>query len=245
MTSTPRKFLAAAAACAVTALFACAGSPAQAASSGGKLQKFSVKFTGENGQDWLVKETDAEHEPNCILGPGAYGSSELHTYTTGFETVKVYADQKHGVLTGSAPLEAFLSHELTLGSMPPKDCLTVDYKHLQSAKDCSPVAQWNKSHPWRPANVFFGVARGKVEVEVTLKDELDVIEADLANCPGAGYDDTKIAGVTKISAKKLFSGKPVTVKFHTRNDHPAPEHHDVEGFYEWSLTIKALKPAKR
>jgi hypothetical protein len=241
MTSTPRKFLAAAAACAVAALFACAGSPAQAASSGGKLQKFSVKFTGENGQDWLVKETDAEHEPNCIIGPGAYGSTELHTYTTGFETVKVYADQKHGVLTGSAPLEAFLSHELTLGQLPPEDCRDVEYKRLQTAKDCSPTAVWNKSHPWRPANVAIGVARNRVQVEVDLKDELDVVDADLHNCPGAGYDDTRIDGVAKISTKKLFSGKSQTIKFHTRNDHPAPEQHDVEGFYEWTLIIKAVK----
>jgi len=241
MKSTPRKSLIAAALCALAAVFVVAA-PAQAAP---KLQKFSVKFAGENGQDWIVHETDAEHEPNCLIGPGAYGSTELHTYTTGFETVKVYADRKKGFLTGNAPLEAFLSHELTLGSMPPKDCLDAEYKRLQSEKDCSVVAQWNKSHPWRPASVSFGVARGKVSVDVDLAEEYDVVDADLHNCPGAGYDDTKIEGTTKISTKKLFSGKPVKVKFHTRNDHPAPEHHDVEGFYEWTLTIKALKPAGR
>jgi len=116
MTSTPMKTFAAATLCAVAGLLAVTG-PAQAAPKL-KLQKFAVKFEGEHGQDWIVQPTDDEFEPNCILGPGAYGSSELHTYTTGTEIVKVAADSKAGVLTGRAPLEAFLSHELTLGSLP-------------------------------------------------------------------------------------------------------------------------------
>jgi hypothetical protein len=242
MTSTPMKSCAAAALCAVAGLLAVTG-PAHAAPKL-KLQKFAVKFEGEHGQDWKVSPTDDEYEPNCILGPGAYGGSELHTYTTGTEIVKVAADSKAGVLTGRAPLEAFLSHELTLGSLPPDDCRDVDYMRLQSVKDCSPVAQWNKSHPWRPAAVNFSVARGKVGVEVELAEENDVIAADLERCPGAGYEETKIEGVTKISTKKLFSGKPQTVKFHARHDYPAPAQHDVEGFYEWTLTIKAVLPKK-
>jgi hypothetical protein len=239
----PMKTFAAAALCAAASLLAVTSAPAQAAPKL-KLQKFSVKFSGEHGQDWKVSETDDEYEPNCILGPGAYGSSELHTYTTGAEVVTVAANRKAGVATGRAPLEAFLSHELALGSLPPADCRDVEYKQLQSLKDCSPVAGWNKTHPWRPANVWFTVARGKVGVEVELADENFVIENDLPHCPGAGYEETKIEGTKKINAKKLFAGKPQTIKFHARHDYPAPEHHDVEGFYEWTLTIKALPPKK-
>ena len=150
------KTFAAAALCAMASLLAVTG-PAQAAPKL-KIQKFAVKFNGENGQDWAVAETDDEYEPNCIIGPGAYGSSELHALTTGTEVVKVAANRKAGVLVGSAPLEAFLSHELSLGSLPPDDCRDAEYKRLQQAKDCSPVAQWNKSHPWRPANVSFSVS---------------------------------------------------------------------------------------
>jgi hypothetical protein len=237
------KTFAAAALCAVASLLAMTG-PAQAAPSL-KLQKFAVKFAGEHGQDWKVSETDAEYEPNCIIGPGAYGSSELHTFTTGTEVVKVAANRKAGVAIGRAPLEAFLSHELALGSLPPDDCRDAGYKQLQERKDCSPVAQWNKTHPWRPANVSFTVARGKVAVQVDLAEEQDVIAADLANCPGAGFQETKIEGTKAISTKKLFSGKPQTIKFHARHDYPAPAQHDVEGFYEWTLTIKALPPKKR
>ena len=231
-----------AALCAVASLLAVTG-PAQAAPKL-KMQKFAVKFVGEHGQDWKVSETDDEYEPNCILGPGAYGGSELHTYTTGTEIVTAAANRKAGVATGRAPLEAFLSHELALGSLPPDDCRDVEYSQLESNKDCSPVAQWNKSHPWRPANVWFTVARGKVAVEVELAEENDVIASDLARCPGAGFEETKIEGVRPISTKKLFSGKPQKIKFHARHDYPAPAHHDVEGFYEWTLTIKALPPKK-
>jgi hypothetical protein len=242
MTSTPVKTLAAAALCAVAGLLAVTG-PAQAAPQL-KLQKFAVKFEGEHGQDWKVSPTDAEYEPNCTLGPGAYGSSELHTYTTGTEIVKVAANAKAGVLIGRAPLEAFLSHELALGSLPPDDCRDVEYTDLQSRKDCSTVAQWNKSHPWRPAAVNFTVARGKVGVQVELAEEYDVIMADLERCPGAGFEETKIEGTASISAKKLFSGKSQKIKFHARHDFPAPAQHEVEGFYEWTLTIKALQPKK-
>ena len=238
------KTFAAAALCAVASLLAVTG-PAQAAAPQLKMQKFAVKFTGEHGQDWKVSETDDEYEPNCIIGPGAYGGSELHTYTTGTEVVTVAANRKAGVATGRAPLEAFLAHELSLGSLPPDDCRDAEYKRLQEQKDCSPVAQWNKTHPWRPANVWFTVARGKVAVQVELAEENDVIAADLANCPGAGYEETKIEGVKDISTKKLFSGKAQTIKFHARHDYPAPAQHDVEGFYEWTLTIKAVVPKKR
>jgi hypothetical protein len=236
------KTFAAAALCAAASLLAVTG-PAQAAPKL-KLQKFAVKFAGEHGQDWKVSETDDEYEPNCIIGPGAYGSSELHTFTTGTEVVKVAANRKAGVVVGSAPLEAFLAHELSLGSLPPDDCRDAGYKQLQESKDCSPVAQWNKTHPWRPANVSFAVARGKVAVQVDLAEEQDVIASDLERCPGAGFEETKIEGSKAISTKKLFSGKPQTIKFHARHDYPAPTHHDVEGFYEWTLTIKALPPKK-
>jgi hypothetical protein len=235
------KTLAAAAICAVASLLAVTTGPAQAAPKL-KMQKFAVKFVGEHGQDWKVSPTDDEYEPNCIIGPGAYGGSELHTYTTGTEVVSVAASRKAGVAIGRAPLEAFLSHELALGSLPPDDCRDAQYAQLESNKDCSPVAQWNKTHPWRPAYVSFTVARGKVAVDVDLAEENDVIMSDLARCPGAGYEETKIEGVRPISAKKLFSGKSQTIKFHARHDYPAPAHHDVEGFYEWTLTIKALPP---
>jgi hypothetical protein len=237
------KTLAAAALCAAASILAIT-TPAQAAPKL-KLQKFAVKFEGEHGQDWKVSPTDDEYEPNCILGPGAYGGSELHTYTTGTEIVKVAANRKAGVATGRAPLEAFLSHELALGSLPPDDCRDAEYKQLQEGKDCSPVAQWNKTHPWRPANVWFTVARGKVAVQVELAEENDVIASDLERCPGAGFEETKIEGTKAISTKKLFSGKPQKVKFHARHDYPAPAQHDVEGFYEWTLTINAVVPKKR
>jgi hypothetical protein len=237
------KTFAAAALCAAVSLLAVTG-PAQAAPKL-SLQKFSVKFVGEHGQDWKVSASDDEYEPNCTIGPGAYGGSELHAFTTGFETVKVAANRKAGVLVGRAPLEAFLAHELTLGSLPPDDCRDVLYKQLEERKDCSPVAQWNKTHPWRPAGVSFTVARGKVAVQVDLAEEQDVIASDLAWCPGAGFEETKIEGTKAISTKKLFSGKPQTIKFHARHDYPAPAQHDVEGFYEWKLTIKALPPKKR
>lgn len=227
--------------CAVAALLVVAG-PASAAPKL-TLQRFAVKFAGENGQDWIVHETDAEYEPNCLVGPGAYGSSELHALTTGFETVKVAANRKAGVIVGNAPLEAILAHELSLGSKPPDDCRDVLYEQLQQKKDCSATAGWNKTHPWRPAQVSFAVAHGKVAVEVDLAEENDVIASDLEWCPGAGTEETKIVGTTKIPVAKAFSGKPVTVRFHARNDHPAPEAHSVEGFYEWKLTLRSL--AKR
>src|SRR4051794_5669048 len=191
------KTVAAAALCAVASLLAVTG-PAQAAPHL-KMQKFAVKFVGEHGQDWKVSPSDDEYEPNCILGPGAYGGSELHTYTTGTEIVTAAANRKAGVVTGRAPLEAFLSHELALGSLPPDDCRDAGYKRIQEHKDCSAVAQWNKSHPWRPANVWFTVARGKVGVEVELAEENDVIASDLQWCPGAGYEETKIEGARKIA----------------------------------------------
>jgi hypothetical protein len=234
------KTLAAAALCAVASLLALSGPPAAQAAPKLKLQRFAVKFAGEHGQDWKVSPSDEEYEPNCILGPGAYGGSELHTFTTGTEVVKVAANRRAGVATGRAPLEAFLAHELSLGSLPPDDCRDAEYKQLQERKNCDAVAQWNKTHPWRPANVWFTVARGKVAVQVELAEEYDVIASDLELCPGAGFEETKIEGVKGISTKKLFSGKPQTIRFHARHDYPAPAHHDVEGFYEWKLTIRAL-----
>ena len=165
------KSFAAAALCAVAGLLAVTG-PAQATPKL-KLQKFAVKFEGEHGQDWIVHPTDDEYKPNCIIGPGAYGGSELHTYTTGFETVKVAADSKAGVLTGRAPLEAFLSHELTLGSLPPDDCRDVDYKRCSrprtAARSPSGTSRTRGGPPpstQRP--------RGKVGVEVELAEENDV-----------------------------------------------------------------------
>src|SRR3954447_2993040 len=85
---------AAAALCAVAGLLAATG-PAQAAPKL-KMQKFAVKFVGEHGQDWKVSTSDEEYEPNCIIGPGAYGSSQLHAFTTGAEIVSVAANRKAG-----------------------------------------------------------------------------------------------------------------------------------------------------
>jgi hypothetical protein len=238
------KRLAGAIALAIAVAIAIAG-PAQAKP---KLtnQKFAVTFSGENGQDWVVKETDVEHEPNCTIGPGAYGQSEFLAKTRGTETATFLANRKVGVAFGRVPVEGFIRRFFTIGSEPPEDCKDVYYEQLSAHQDCSQVAQWNQRHPWYGADVAVQVAGGKAAVEVDVAHYTEnVDELTFPYCPFAGVEETKVEGAAKIATKKLFSGKPVTVKFQGRHDFPAPENHEVEGLIEWQLTLKALKPKKR
>jgi hypothetical protein len=217
--------------------------PADAA--GKHFQKFAVTFSGENGQSWLVKETDVEHEPNCLIGPGAYGQSEFVAKTPGAVTTKFFVNRKGGVAVGRVPVDGFLQRYFTLGGEPPKDCKDHYYTELQGHQDCSQIAQWTDKHPWYGSRVAVEAAGGKVGVSVSVDHyQENVDELTFPYCPWAGVEETKVEGTATISKKKLFSGKPITVKGQMRHDFPAPENHEVEGLIEWQMTIRAINPKK-
>jgi hypothetical protein len=208
-------------------------------------QKFAVTFKGEHGQDWVVRLTDAEFEPNCTIGPGAYGSSQLDAQTRKTQVVTFLANRRAGTALGSAPVDAFLNRTFALGSTPPDDCRDVSYERW-SGESCSDApAAWSYWPHSPPADVAITAARGRIAVEVRRAEKERLLEELFPLCPFAGVEEGKIEGTTKLAKAKLFSGKAQTVKYSARHDYPAPKDHEVEGLYEWTLTIKAIKPKKR
>jgi hypothetical protein len=206
-------------------------------------QQFVVNFKGEHGQDWSAQWDDDEKEPVCLYGYGAYGSSELHTATTGPEVSTFYVNRKHGVALGSVPANAILAREFHRGGLPPEDCRDAGY--FTTPFNCDPAAVWSKGDKLQGATVDIQAQGGKLLLQVTRKDEDSVLERVFGDrCPFVGVDEGKIEGSVKLSKKKLFSGEPQKLKFEARHDFPAPADHNVEGLQEWTLTIKALKPKK-
>jgi hypothetical protein len=213
--------------------------PADAA---GKLtkQKFVVTFDGEHGQDWKASWEDDETEPVCLYGTGAYGSSHLGVATTDPQTTTFYVNRKNGVAIGSAPVNAILAREFNRGGLPPEDCR--DHGYFDTPFNCDAAAVWASTNKLQGATVDVQYSGGRLRVGVTRKDKDAVIEhAWGERCPSAGFDEGKIVGNKKLSKKKLFSGEPVKLHYFARHDYPAPAHHDVEGFFEWKLTIRAVK----
>jgi hypothetical protein len=225
--------------CALAAAVAVA-TPAQAAKL--KEQKFVVNFKGEHGQDWSAQWEDDEKEPVCLYGYGAFGDSKLDAATTGPERVNFLVNRKVGTAIGSAPVNAILARQFSRGGLPPEDCRDAGYFRQT---DCEPAAVWSKNDPLQGATVDILATRGRLHLTVTRYDEDAVLERVFGNeqelCPFAGVDEGKIEGELKLSKKKLFSGEPQKLRFKARHDFPGPKEHNVEGYQEWSLTIKALK----
>jgi hypothetical protein len=210
-----------------------------------KKQRFQVTFKGEHGQDWRVFPTDDETTPSCLLGIGASGESQLTAYTRKPTTVSLYADKKKGAIFGQVPIVAYLERQFTVGQAPPDDCLSVEYKELRDGATCDQTGYWNYYDFSPPAFVEVASGGGHVSIGVIRRDEDKILDTIFPRCPFAGVEEGKIEGQAKLSGKRLFDGKPHTIKGTTRRDYPAPEEHSVEGYDEWSMTIKAIKPKSK
>jgi hypothetical protein len=231
------------------ALVAALAVSATASATSGSLrkQRFAVTFKGEHGQDWQVRPSDDESTPNCIVGEDAMGSSQLDAKTRKTRVVKLYANRKAGTAFGDVPVDAFLERTFTLGSKPPDDCLTKEYKQLATSATCDQDGIWSFYGHSPRAYVSIAAGRGAIGVKL-IREQQDRIEREIFPlCPFAGVNEGKVEGQAKLSKARLFDGKPHTVKGYGRNDFPAPAEHSVEGYYEWKLTIQAInpKPAKR
>ena len=232
------RMLAAATLLAIATMFAVSGS-AQAAQL--KKQRFQVTFTAEHAQDWQVRPTDAEHTPNCIVGQGGTGTSTLEAKTRKPQTVELYANRKAGTAIGDVPIDAFLTRTFSLGQKPPDDCLTVEYEQLSASATCDQTGIWGQYDHSPAAEVSLAAARGRIGIQVNRGDEERILEEIFPLCPFAGVEEGKVEGEARLAKRKLFSGRPQTVKGYSRHDFPGPAEHNVEGYYEWKLTIKALK----
>ena len=75
----------------------------------------------------------------------------------------------------------------------------------------------------------------------------DLIDQVWKACPFWGQDEGKIGGQVKLSKKKLLSGKTQTIKGTSRQDVDGGHDdgvHEQEGFQEWKLKIRYVKPKK-
>jgi hypothetical protein len=206
-----------------------------------KKERFQVTFTAEHAQDWQVRPSDDEHTPNCIVGQGGTGTSTLEANTRKPQTVVLYTNREAGVAFGDVPIDAYLTRTFGLGAKPPDDCLTVEYEQLSTSATCDQTGIWGFYGHSPAAEVSLAAARGRIGVEVQRHDEERILEEIFPLCPFAGVEEGKVEGRAKLSKAKLFSGRPQTVKGYSRHDFPGPAEHNVEGYYEWQMTIKALK----
>jgi hypothetical protein len=228
---------------ALCALAVCAA-PAQALP---KKQKFEVTYKAEYGQDWYAYGDDNsnwDYAEQCIVGIRASGSSEFHAQTKK-KVVSLPADAKKGVIYGQVPVEAWLHRKVTLGQRPPEGCGYSDYDELASRLDCdSGSPQWGL-HGNPPAYLNIIAGKGVVSTDVRREKEKELIDHVLPFCPFLGTEEGHVGGAAKLPAKKLFDGKAHTIKGKARHDQLGPSTHQAEGFSEYSLTIRYVKPKKR
>ena len=228
---------------ALAALAACLPSPASAAP---KKAKFEVTFKGYWGVAWYVRLEDEEPHHVCIAGYGADGDSEFEAWTKNNRkvTATLYADPRKGSVFGRVPVETALERKFTMGQADP-GCKE-EYGEAASKLNCdSGSPQWGRfGNP--PAYLSIAAGRGVASVGVDREQEAELIDHVWDFCPFWGHFEGDIGSEAKLSTKKLFSGKPVTVKGTTRQDYPGGGgHHEQEGYQEWSMTIRYVKPKKR
>ena len=214
-----------------------------------KKQKFEVTYKAEYGQDWYAYGDDNSNwdfAEQCIVGIRASGSSEFHAQTKKKKTlVSMPADAKKGVIHGQVPVEAWLFRKVTLGQRPPEGCGYSDYDELASRLDCdSEAPQWGL-HGNPPAYLNIIAGKGVVSTDVRRENEQELIAEVLPWCPFLGTEEGHVEGAAKLPAKKLFDGKPHTIRGKARRDQLGPSTHQAEGFSEYSLTIRYVKPKKR
>jgi hypothetical protein len=222
-----------------------------AANAGGlpKKQKFEVAYHAEYGQNWYAVGDDNSNwdfAEQCIVGIGGQGTSEFYAHTKTKKTVvSMPADAKKGVIYGQVPIEAWLTRRVFLGQRPPEGCGYSDYDTLRDRLDCEDGSpQWGL-HGNPPAYLNIIAGKGHVTTDVRREKERELIDHVLPFCPFLGTEEGKVGGVSKLPAKKLFDGKPHTVKGKARHDQLGPETHQAEGYSEYSLTIRYIKPKKR
>ena len=207
-------------------------------------QKFEVTFKGEWGQDWYAYGDDNQnwsYQDQCIVGIGGNGGAQFDAWRTR-KVVSLPADAKKGVMYGQVPIETALTRTVTLGQKPPVDCDDT-YLELASHLACDQTAQWGRfGNPPAYLNVIAG--KGVVSVDVFREKEQELLDQIFPWCPFYGDGEGKIEGGAKLPAKKLFDGKPHTIKGKGRADQDGPSTHEAEGYYEWSLTIRYVKPKR-
>jgi hypothetical protein len=222
---------------------------APAANAGGlpPKKKFEVTYKAEYGQDWYAHGDDNanwDYAEQCIVGLAASGSSEFHAQTKK-KVVALPADAKKGVIYGQVPVEAWLFRKVSLGQRPPEGCGYTDYDELASRLDCdSGSPQWGL-HGNPPAYLNIIAGKGVVSTDVRREQEQELINHVIPWCPFLGTAEGEVGGAARLPAKKLFDGKPHTIKGKARHDQLGPSTHQAEGFSEYSLTIRYVKPKKR
>jgi hypothetical protein len=212
-----------------------------AADAAPKKQKFEVTFEGYWGVSWYVRLSDEEPHHVCLAGIGADGDAELEAWTPGKRKVKatLYADAKRGSLFGRVPIETAATRKLTFGQVHP-GC-EIEYGDAASRLNCdSGSPQWGRfGNP--PAYLELAAGRGGIATGVVRAQRDELIDEVWDFCPFWGAYEGEIGSSTKLSAKKLFSGKPVSVKGYKRQDFPGGGgFHEQEGYTEWKLTIRYL-----
>jgi hypothetical protein len=218
-----------------------------AAQAGGlpPKQKFEVTYKAEYGQDWYAYGNDDrnwDYAEQCIVGIGGNGTAQFDAWRTK-KLVSLPADAKKGVIYGQVPVETALSRSVTLGQKPPLDCDEA-YLELASHLACDQTAQWGRfGNPPAYLNIIAG--KGVVSLDVAREKEQELINEIFPWCPFLGTEEGHLEGAAKLPAKKLFDGKPHTVKGKARRDQLGPSTHQAEGFSEWTLTIRYLKPKRR
>ena len=205
-------------------------------------QKFEVTYKAEYGQDWYAYGDDNQnwdYAEQCIVGLGANGSSEFHAQTRK-KVVSLPADARKGTIYGQVPAEAWLYRKVTLGQRPPEGCGYTDYDELAGRLDCdSETPQWGL-HGNPPAYLNIIAGKGAVSTDVFREMEQELIGQLIPFCPFLGTEEGEVGGVAKLPAKRLFDGKPHTIKGKARHDQLGPSTHQAEGFSEYSLTIRYL-----
>jgi hypothetical protein len=209
-------------------------------------QKFEVTYKAEYGQDWYAYGDDNQnwdYQDQCVVGMGGSGSSEFHAQRSK-KVVSMPADAKKGVIYGQVPVEAWLYRKVTLGQKPPADCDDT-YLELANRLDCdSQSPQWGlNGNPPAYLNIIAG--KGVVSTDVAREKEQELIAQILPWCPFYGTEEGQVGGGAKLSSKQLFDGKAHTIKGKARHDQLGPSTHQAEGFSEWSMTIRYLKPGKK
>jgi hypothetical protein len=218
-----------------------------AADAAPERHKFEITFEGNWGVLWYVRLADGEPHHNCLTGIASDGESSFEAWTRNRRkvTARLYVDRRRGSFFGAVPLETALERKFTFGQVP-KGC-EIEYGRALGDFDCDDGSpQWGRfRNP--PAYLDIAGGRGRVGIGVRREQETEHINEIWDFCPFWGQDEGKIGGQAKLSARKLFSGRTQTVRGLARADVGGGNGdgvHEQEGFQEWRLKIRYLKPRK-
>lgn len=209
-------------------------------------QKFEVTYEAEWNSVWIASgdhNTNWDFADQCVVGIDGRGRSQFGAQTKK-TVVSLPADAKKGTIYGQVPIRAWVVRGFSIGERPPEGCGYDDYDELSQRVDCSNAPQWDhwEGEGWDNPPAYLNVIAGKgvVNTDVRREREKEHLATQLPYCPFLGTKEGDVGGTAKLSTKKLFSGKPVTVTGKAEHYQSSVSTHRASGDSKYKLTIRYL-----